>query len=307
MRRVVALVACASRHAQAAIAAERSIASSAAGAALASLHLSSAAAPSLQPLLLLAARRRVADALGGGASIWPTPPSACSSGSSISATTISSSQHRAYSRLAAAAERARRRAAASRRSRGGGALVPRRDASEVDTTGDDGDNPPLAPAAFDLPNELSLSRTLDHPALIVTRAVEWGTVLLGFEQATKYTVYDEQGNVVALMAEDDGFGKALTRQLLRTRRPFTTTVLSPDGSEVLFKVKRPAYLISSSMTVLDADDNAIGSVQQRWHPWRRNYDLYLGRRQMAQISGGLLAWEFELKDEAGRTLALIDR
>lgn len=28
---------------------------------------------------------------------------------------------------------------------------------------------------------------------------------------------------------------------------------------------------------------------------RRNYDLYLGDRQFAAISGTFLAWEFELK------------
>jgi hypothetical protein len=51
----------------------------------------------------------------------------------------------------------------------------------------------------------------------------------------------------------------------------------------------------------------VGEVRQRWHPWRRNYDLYLGRRQFAAISGGFLAWEFELKDAQNNTLALIDR
>jgi hypothetical protein len=40
---------------------------------------------------------------------------------------------------------------------------------------------------------------------------------------------------------------------------------------------------------------------------RRNYDLYIGKKQFAAISGTFLAWEFELKDETGGTLALIDR
>lgn len=31
------------------------------------------------------------------------------------------------------------------------------------------------------------------------------------------------------MAEETGIGNVLARQLLRTRRPFKTTVLSPDG------------------------------------------------------------------------------
>jgi hypothetical protein len=57
-----------------------------------------------------------------------------------------------------------------------------------------------------------------------------GTVIFGFEQATKYTVYDQDGTVVALMAEQvTGLGNEIARQLLRTRRSFTSTVLSPDG------------------------------------------------------------------------------
>ena len=32
-----------------------------------------------------------------------------------------------------------------------------------------------------------------------------------------------------------------------------------------------------------------------------------GKRQFAAVGGGLLAWDFELKDERGCALALIDR
>lgn len=48
-------------------------------------------------------------------------------------------------------------------------------------------------------------------------------------------------------------------------------------------------------------------MRQRWHPWRRRYDLFMGKRQFAAIDGPFLAWEFELKDGGGNTLALIDR
>ena len=60
-----------------------------------------------------------------------------------------------------------------------------------------------------------------------------GTVILGFEQANRYTVLDQDGQVVALLAEDlGGLGKAVGRQLLRTRRAFTATVFSPDGASI---------------------------------------------------------------------------
>lgn len=51
-----------------------------------------------------------------------------------------------------------------------------------------------------------------HPALVIARNVEWGTVIFGFEQANKYTIYDQEGNVIALLAEELGsFGKEVGR------------------------------------------------------------------------------------------------
>lgn len=44
---------------------------------------------------------------------------------------------------------------------------------------------------------------------------------------------DQDGNTVALMAEDEGsLGKGIGRQLLRTHRAFTATIFSPDGEKV---------------------------------------------------------------------------
>lgn len=63
-----------------------------------------------------------------------------------------------------------------------------------------------------------------------TNSLHRGTVIFGYEQANKYTVYDETGAIVALVAEDyGGLGKEIGRQLLRTRRSFTSTVFSADG------------------------------------------------------------------------------
>lgn len=156
--------------------------------------------------------------------------------------------------------------------------------------------------------QLQVEDVVGHPALVITRNVEWGTVIFGFEQANKYTIYDQQGNVVALLAEELGsFGKEVGRQLLRTRRPFTATVFSPDGSQVIFRVRRPFYFINSSIYVEDGEGNTIGEVQQQWHLWQRNYDLYIDRKQYATINSGLWAWEFLLKDKDGGPMALIDR
>ena len=158
------------------------------------------------------------------------------------------------------------------------------------------------------PAPAEVADVVDHSALIIARPLEWFNVLLGFEQANRYTVYDGAGEIVAHLLEEEGsIGRAIGRQLLRTRRPFTATILNPAGDQIIFRLRRPAYLISSTMYIEDGAGERIGEVQQRWHLWKRRYELFLGQRQFAAVDGGFLAWEFELKDERGETLALIDR
>jgi hypothetical protein len=177
--------------------------------------------------------------------------------------------------------------------------------------------PAPAPAREVRPAEVAASpaevaAVVGHAALVVTRPVEWGTVLLGFEQQNRYSVLDEHGEVVAQLLEEESVGRAVARQLLGARRPYAATVLSPDGSTVVFRLHRPMFLLNSSMTVEDGGGAVVGEVRQRWHLFRRRYELFFAdgggaMRQFAAIDSGLLAWEFELRDAAGGTLALIDR
>lgn len=178
---------------------------------------------------------------------------------------------------------------------------------------------------------------LNHRACFVTRDVEWGNILLGFEQANRYALRDERGGLIGYIAEEgDGLGSAIKRQLLRVHRPFTATVLGLDG-RVLFRVRRPFYWINSSMFIEDpqaravvtrpsfrtpkpspqgrrpapgqspgspgpiqseteppcnlfpplphVQGNVLGEVHQRWHLLQRNYDVYIGKQQFAEIKG----------------------
>ena len=151
-------------------------------------------------------------------------------------------------------------------------------------------------------------QVVNKPALVVTRDVEWGQVLLGYEQANKYSIRDQDGQVVALLAEEHGgVGRTILRQVLRTRRGFTATVFTSDGSEILFRLRRPPYIISSTMYIEDGYGNKVGEVQQEWKLLRRVYNLFIGQEQFARIDSPFLAWEFLMTDESGKPLALIDR
>ncbi len=75
-----------------------------------------------------------------------------------------------------------------------------------------------------------------------------GTVALGYEQANRYTVLDQDGATVALLAEDlGGLGRAVGRQLLRTRRSFTATVFSPDGARLSLGHLKPYTIAAATL------------------------------------------------------------
>lgn len=242
----------------------------------------------------------------GGASATTTNPSrSVSSEAALRARRLAAAQARRQQQHERAAARlARARPGASE---GENAAVATTNSNSSDLAPSSSETA-IDPGDLNPRDARAVARAVAHPALVVTRAIEWGTVVFGFEQANKYTVFDQDGQQVALIAEEiTGVGNALQRQLLRTRRAFTATVLDPVDGSVLFRVRRPPYLVSSTTYVETADGESVGEVRQRWHPLRRNFDLYVGRRQYAKISGPLLAWEFELTDDQGRTLALIDR
>ena len=84
--------------------------------------------------------------------------------------------------------------------------------------------------------------TLEHPAtsilsnsaIVITRQLELMNVMVGFEQANKYTIMDPQGNHIGYMAERDlGMGNMMARQMFSTHRSFTTHVFDKHGREVL--------------------------------------------------------------------------
>ncbi|KAI9232905.1 MAG: Scramblase, partial [Podila humilis] len=157
------------------------------------------------------------------------------------------------------------------------------------------------------------AKVLSQPALIMTRQIEMMNVLVGFEQANKYAIVDPTGSPIGYIAEEDTtFVKAMSRQMLRTHRPFKASVLDLEGNEIL-KIHRPFAFINSRIMISTPDDRLIGEVQQEWHLVRRRYNLFTGdaaslnRVQFAHIDGGFLALDFDMQDEQGQKMASVNR
>jgi hypothetical protein len=98
--------------------------------------------------------------------------------------------------------------------------------------------------------------------------------------------------VAQLLEDMKGLGDAIGRQVLRTRRSFTATVFSADGTQIIFKLRRPMYLINSTMFIEDALGNTIGEVRQKWHPIRSalgSLHVNCAVRQQHRIGNGMHA------------------
>lgn len=83
------------------------------------------------------------------------------------------------------------------------------------------------------------SKILSTSAIVVQRQLEIMNLVIGFEQANKYTIMDPQGNHLGFMAERDlGTGNMVARQMFKTHRSFETNVFDKHGREVL-RVSQP--------------------------------------------------------------------
>ncbi|CDO72866.1 hypothetical protein BN946_scf185002.g51 [Trametes cinnabarina] len=181
---------------------------------------------------------------------------------------------------------------------------------------------------------------MNYNKLVVTRQIEMLNIFMGFEQANRYVITNEVGDTLGYIAEEPrGLLSTFSRQIFRTHRPFRAIVMDAAGSPILW-LRRPFAFINSRMYVQRLKDfntytpegepvlDTFAEVQQRWHPWRRKYDLFLRDtphrilsvlnepqpepepllfHQFAKIDEGFLAWHFTLRDARGQPIASVNR
>lgn len=193
------------------------------------------------------------------------------------------------------------------------------------------------------PEEGLRNLLMNNEVLVVERQLEMLNVFLGFEQSNRYSISNEGGETLGYIAEEPrGFLSMFSRQVFRTHRPFRAIVMDASGSPILW-LRRPFAWINSRMYVQRLKDwkdytpegepilDTFAEVQQRWHPIRRKYDLFLRdspRRilslasdpqpepaapvddmfnQFARVDSGFLAWNFSLQNQDTQSIAHIGR
>jgi uncharacterized protein YxjI len=130
-------------------------------------------------------------------------------------------------------------------------------------------------------------------ALVVQQQKEWGEILTSWETKNRYLVTTEDGNSL-YEAGEVGTGW-LSRNFLKNRRPFTIEIRNSTG-DLAYKLVRPWRWFFSGATVLDAGEQALARVEQRFKVFSRLYSIYgPDGTEIAELRGPFFKpWTFQL-------------
>ncbi len=147
-----------------------------------------------------------------------------------------------------------------------------------------------------------------HNQLIIRQRRELAE-LFGFETRNKYEICDEKNNVLGFCAEQNkGILGFLFRQFLGHWRSFELHFFDHQRNEFL-KTYHPFRFIFQEFTVMDAQNNPIGRVHQRFGILTKKYDVQdtNGRLMFTMRSGLLSFWTFPFNNVAGFERAVVQK
>ncbi|KAK9369681.1 Scramblase-domain-containing protein [Lipomyces kononenkoae] len=158
---------------------------------------------------------------------------------------------------------------------------------------------------------------LENPEIMIRREIEIIGLAVGYEQANRYTLMSRGRVLLGNMEEvDRGFLTFITRQLYRLHRPFTVRAYDVYGNHILTLRRKFSWINSRLQVFLPPNENGVevlvGESHQRWHLWRRQYNLFLrdgeeSFNQFAIIDAPFLAYRFDLLDEQKRLMGVVQR
>jgi hypothetical protein len=156
-----------------------------------------------------------------------------------------------------------------------------------------------------------LDEVLDQARrLVVRQARDWAELVVDVEAPSRFMLLTEDGRVAGLAVERDGGSEAIFRWFLGARRPFVVGIFSPTDRSPSLVVRRPWTWLFSRVEVEDGAGRPLGTVRERFTPFRRTFDVEApDGRLLARIVGPFFRpWTFLIRSAAGtRELGRIEK
>ena len=133
--------------------------------------------------------------------------------------------------------------------------------------------------------------------LMVRQQKEWGEIVTGIETRNRYEVLTDKNGILMQVEEEGGSGiTVLTRMFLKSLRPFTMHLFSPQGA-LLYQIKRPFRFFFHEVEILKPNGTVLGTVKRRFSIIRRIYSVLDNQgHEMYELFGPLFhPWTFHIR------------
>lgn len=129
---------------------------------------------------------------------------------------------------------------------------------------------------------------------------------LKFENA--YQIYNEQGQIIGYMKQKLTSGQKMLRLILsKTMLPFLIEIRNTDDELVASVIRGWTFLISR-VSVLDAQGNDIGTIQQQFKLIKPTLNVFNNTGTLnAKISGDWKGWNFVINNTSGSQIGIITK
>ena len=143
----------------------------------------------------------------------------------------------------------------------------------------------------------SLREALESPAALtitLRQRVRTMEFLTGLESTARYEIWTRDGALLGRVGERSGDLVSLaSRWFLQAQRPFEMLVDGTSGG-IVMELKRKWSWFMATLEVWDGSGTLVGTIRQRWHFFRRRYELVaVNGRVLARIDSSFFhPWTF---------------
>jgi uncharacterized protein YxjI len=125
-----------------------------------------------------------------------------------------------------------------------------------------------------------------------------------------YDILDPESQQPIGLAKEEprGFIKVLRLMMKKGTLPTTINVYEGEGQTPLFTIKRPLKFLRAKMNITDRSGAALGYMKSKLLTIGGGLKVYdTSDRQVAEVKGDWIGWNFQFVDESGRVLGTITK
>lgn len=129
-----------------------------------------------------------------------------------------------------------------------------------------------------------------------------------FKFENQYKIFNDEGHLLGRVQQRMTLGQKFLRMIISPAAlPFKIEIYDEKDSMIL-KVSRGWTFWMSKITIEDAQDMVLGYIKQKFKLFTPKFEVLDSQNMLlAELKGDWTAWDFQLNNSQGQTLATINK